>query len=301
MSGASQPPTDLPPIGLHRLEGFYWVARTGGYAKAARAFPYPITQPAVHQQVKKLESELGIKLFERVGKESMQPTAGGARLYAFVAPFFEGLPAVLRSVRGGDYAGVLRVLAAPLFVRQVLPAWLERLRAERPDVEVELREQAPPDLELLRRGDVDLLVDHLPEVPGDLASMRIGSLHPYLAIPSGHPASDGDRSPLAGEPFVGYPKGTRPHELQVRALAQLGIEPGGRLTADSAETILSFVARGLGFSLVPALDGEAPEGVCLSPLEKSEVSFDVLAVWRKDTPENPLLDAALESAPQPPA
>jgi len=42
-------------VGIHRLEGFYWVARTGGYASAARAFPYPISQPGVHQQVKKLE------------------------------------------------------------------------------------------------------------------------------------------------------------------------------------------------------------------------------------------------------
>lgn len=39
---------------LQRLEGFYWVARIGGYARAARAFPYPITQPGVHQQVRRL-------------------------------------------------------------------------------------------------------------------------------------------------------------------------------------------------------------------------------------------------------
>ena len=52
-------------IQLHRLEGFYWVARTGGYARAARAFPYPLTQPAVHQQVRKLEEDLGARLFER--------------------------------------------------------------------------------------------------------------------------------------------------------------------------------------------------------------------------------------------
>ena len=66
-------------IQLHRLEGFYWVARTGGYARAARAFPYPITQPAVHQQVKKLEAELGVTLFERVAKDKMKPTPAGVR------------------------------------------------------------------------------------------------------------------------------------------------------------------------------------------------------------------------------
>ena len=60
-------------IQLHRLEGFFWVAKTGGYARAARAFPYPITQPAVHQQVKKLESELELQLFERVAKDNSRP------------------------------------------------------------------------------------------------------------------------------------------------------------------------------------------------------------------------------------
>ena len=57
-------------INLQRIEGFYWVAKTEGYARAARAFPYPITQPGVHQQVRRLEEELGVKLFERVGKLS---------------------------------------------------------------------------------------------------------------------------------------------------------------------------------------------------------------------------------------
>lgn len=289
-------------VSLSRLEGFYWVARTGGYAKAARAFPYPITQPAVHQQVKKLEGELGVVLFERVGKEQMQLSASGARLYEFVAPFFEGLPAVLRSVRGGDYAGVLRILSAPMFVRRLLPAWLERLRAERAGIEVELCEMAPPDIDLLRRGEVDLLVDYLPVVPDEFASMRVGVVRPCLVVPSAHPAAAGELARLAGATFVGYPRGLLPHELQNRALAELGIVPGGRITADSAESILSCVGQGLGFSIVPALAGQetaAAEGVRALALELPETAYDVLAVWRKDTPENPLLDAALATAPVP--
>ena len=85
-------------IQMNRLEGFYWVARTGGYSKAARAFPYPITQPAVHQQVKKLEAEVGVPLFERVGKDTIQLTPAGEQLYEFVAPFYGGLDALVRSL-----------------------------------------------------------------------------------------------------------------------------------------------------------------------------------------------------------
>ena len=115
-----------PHIGIHRLEGFYWVARTGGYARAARAFPYPITQPAVHQQVKKLEEELGVSLFERVAKDRMAPTPAGQRLYDFVRPFFESLPSVVRSVQGGDYGGELRVTSSSLLLRHFVPPWIRR-------------------------------------------------------------------------------------------------------------------------------------------------------------------------------
>ena len=47
---------------LSRFEGFYWVGRTGGYASAARAMPRAISQPAIYQQVKRLEDDCGIDL-----------------------------------------------------------------------------------------------------------------------------------------------------------------------------------------------------------------------------------------------
>jgi DNA-binding transcriptional LysR family regulator len=292
-------------IQIHRLEGFYWVAHEGGYAKAARAFPYPITQPAVHQQVKKLESELKVQLFERVGKETMQLTAGGQRLYEFVKPFFEGLPGVVRSVQGGDFAGVLSIHATPLFVRRLMPAWLERLRAQRPDIQVELHEKSPPSLDALRAGEADLVIDNLPEVPDDVATMKVGTIYGFLVLPASHPKAGADaENPLAelgDETFVSYTKGTRAHDLQRRALALQNVTPANTISADSVETILSFVEQGLGYSLVPWLTSEGPTGdqFRVWPLTDPEVQFEIHAAWRKDTPENPLLDAALETAPKP--
>lgn len=131
-------------IQLHRFEGFYWVAKVGGYARAARAFPYPITQPAVHQQVSKLEAELGQELFERVGKDKMRLTAAGERLFRFVAPFFEGLPSVVRAVKAGDYGGTLVIHAAPMLVRNVMPKWLERMLARKPEARIESLRCARP-------------------------------------------------------------------------------------------------------------------------------------------------------------
>jgi DNA-binding transcriptional LysR family regulator len=85
------------------------------------------------------------------------------------------------------------------------------------------------------------------------------------------------------------------------ALAQHGVTPRQTLTVGSADAILGFVESGLGFSLIPHLDSEGPrsDSAVALPLTSPKVEFDVVAAWRKDTPDNPLLDAALETAPRP--
>jgi DNA-binding transcriptional LysR family regulator len=291
-------------IQLHRLEGFYWVAKVGGYARAARAFPYPITQPAVHQQVSKLEADLGVELFERVGKDRMQMTAAGQRLYQFVAPFFEALPTVVRAVKSGDFGGTLIIHAAPLLVRHVMPRWIQRLRKARPELRVQLVEARTTDVERLRDGSADLLVDYLPEWPKDVATMEIAVLKGFVVLPSKHPLAARKRvdlAQLAGDTFVGYTPGTVAHELQVRALESHGVVPRDVLSASTAESILAFVQAELGYSLLPWYEADGPKwpGVTATPLVSPAVQIPIVAAWRKDTPDNPLLDAALETAPRP--
>jgi DNA-binding transcriptional LysR family regulator len=290
-------------IQIHRLEGFYWVARVGGYAKAARAFPYPITQPAVHQQVKKLEGDLGLELFERVGKDKMQLTAAGQRLYRFITPFFEGLPMLVRSMKSGEYGGVLKIHAAPMFLHYLMPAWLKRLHRLKPDIHVQLQEVMTPDLARLRTGDADLLVDYLPSIPDDIATMVVGRLRAYLVFPASHKLAKRKKVELAefaDERFVSYMPGTLPHEMQIHALTKYGVPPREIVSATSADSILAFVESEIGFSVLPWLDGHELNhpGIVSRALDWPDSVFEVVAAWRKDNPENPLLDAALETAPK---
>lgn len=299
-------------IQLHRLEGFFWVARTGGYAKAARAFPYPITQPAVHNQVKKLEDELGVSLFERVAKDRMAPTPAGQLLYDFVRPFFEALPTVLRSVRDGEYGGELRVTSTSFLLRRLLPGWVRALHQAHPDVMVHLEETADDAIALLRRGAVDLAIDHLYEVPDDIATMPVAAVRPRVVLPADHPEAvallSGARSfemvQMDSTPFVAYAPGLRARELQFQALAEGSLTPTSMLSGTSAEVITGFVEAGLGWSILPSIDSGSEatqeDGVVLAPLADSsgEPVFEIVAAWRKDTPDNPLLDAMLEAAPK---
>lgn len=291
-------------INIQRLEGFYWVATTGGYARAARAFPYPITQPAVHQQVKKLEEQLGVTLFERIGKDQMQLTPAGEYLFQHVGPFLRDLPAVERNLRQGGYTGRLGIHAEPMMLRHIMPAWLQRMRKRRADVRIDLREHREPHVEALRRGEADLLVGYFPDPGEDLASIHVATLYPFVVLPRGHAAAKGedfDFAALGGETFIAYHEGERAHELQMRALNEHGLQPDSVLTTSSVDAILGLVASGLGFSLVPGLTRSGPslKGLVALPLPGEPVTFEVSCLWRKDTPENPLLDLALETAPKP--
>lgn len=291
-------------IQLQRLEGFYWVARCEGYARAARSFPYPITQPGVHQQVKRLESELGVRLFERVGKDRVILTPQGRALYGYVAPFLEGLGAVARSLRSGEVGGRLRIHASGHVLRYLLPPWLRRLQRQRADIEVELFESKVPAVALVRSGEADLLVDHLTEVPADLEARTVGKTRPFLVFPSDHPlAQKGRVEPrqLGDEPFITYSADLQLRELQLSALAHHGVTPRRLHAADSSETILGFVAAGLGYSLLASLQPKGPRvpGVVALPLTQPVREFPIYAAWRKSAHANPLLEALLALAPQP--
>lgn len=290
-------------ISLHRLEGFYWVARAQGYARAARAFPYPITQPGVHQQVRKLEADVGVRLFERVGKDRVLLTPPGQALYNFVAPFFEQLPAVIQSISEGPLGGTLRIHAPGQILRQLLPPWLRRLQRKRPDIVIDLQESGSADINLLRRGETDLLVDHLPTIPVDVVTQKVGMVYAFIVVPADHRLAQRkhfDLRDLREETFIAYHPDRRHRLLQMQALQLHGISPPRVLSADTSDTILSFVSAGLGYSIVPTPSASGPRqrNVVAQRLTHPGASFPIYAAWRNSEVKNPLIEAALQWAPK---
>ena len=286
---------------LDRLTGFYWVARTGGYARAVRAFPYPITEPGVHQQVRRLEAELGVRLFRRAAKDRMVLTPQGRTLYGVVAPFLESLRVTVDALRAGSFGGVLRFGAAALLVQELLPGWLRTLQRRHPEIDVTLTELRAPDVSLLRSGELDLLLDHLPEVPEDVEVREVGRLWGFLVLPASHPAARPQRLDprrLAELPFLTFGADPASRALQRRAVEALGGSATERFAADSTASLLGFVAAGLGFSVVPALhpDGPRRQGIRAIRLPLPGAELPVHAAWLRGA-QNPLLTAALEVAP----
>lgn len=292
-------------IALQRLEGFYWVARLQSYAKAARAFPYPITQPGVHQQVSRLESQLGAKLFERAGKDRMILTPAGQLLFDATAPFLEKLASVEDSIKSGVVRGTLRLDSSGHLLRYLLPPWLRRMQGKHPDIQLELTEAKTPDLDRLRAGLTDLLVDHLPVVPTDVSAIEVAIARGFLVVSAHHPSVRGRQGGVKlddwkEETFIAYGADRQSRELQLTALQAHGIKPRRIFTADTSETILGFVAAGLGYSLVPSVLPHGPRevGVFAVPLARPGAEFPIYAVRRKSAGTNPIVEAALALAPK---
>jgi DNA-binding transcriptional LysR family regulator len=154
----------------------------------------------------------------------------------------------------------------------------------------------------VRSGEADLLVDWLPEVPGDLACVEIARTTGWLVAPASGPFAPKGRltfQSVASTPFIAYGADRTLHELQRKALSLHGLSPREAFAADSSDTILGFVAAGLGFSLVPAMGETFPRvaGVVAERVTRPLVTFPVYAVWRRGPVMNPLVEAALEVAP----
>ncbi len=289
-------------IQLHRLEGFYWVAKTGGYARAARAFPYPISQPGVHQQVAKLEDDLGLVLFERVAKDAMRLTAAGAHLLAFCAPFFEQLPAVVRSLRASEFGGTLRIDAPALILGTLLPDWIRRIQDAAAQVRVDVEEIQTPDFSRLESGAADLIVDYLDVAPSGLSARRVATSYAFLVV--GERLARGKRKRLSvealrDEPFVSYHPNLRQYAVQMEAVASRIGAPRRSLSASSVDAILALVKADLGYSVVPWLDRRGPrrEGIVAIRQKGPGTEFPIHAVWREAAWPHPLLDVALKTAP----
>jgi DNA-binding transcriptional LysR family regulator len=290
----------IETIQVGRLEGFFHVAKTGGYARASRAFPYPITQPGIHQQVRKLEAELGSRLFVREGRDHVALTAEGKALYAFVKPFFEGLPATVRAIRRRTFGGTLTVHAGGLLIRKLLPAWLRRLARERPDVTIDLHEAEVPAIPLLMGGATDIVVDFLPSVPDDVIAVRVGSTFGFVVVHATHAGAGrrGIRIADLKDTFISYPRGSVPFELQMKLLERRGVTPARTLSVGSADSILGFVEAGAGWSIIPWLDLAGPRSphLAVERVGSPKGGFPIHVAFRRRDADDPLIAAVLRAA-----
>jgi DNA-binding transcriptional LysR family regulator len=289
----------LPTMNISRLEGFFYVAQHRSFRQAARLFPYPITPAGLHQQVHRLEIDVGTKLLKRLNRNEMTTTAAGQTLFNFVKPFFDGLPQVAQQLTGTVTQGALRLVSSIHLLKHFLQPVLRQFHHEFPLVEVSFIEAREPDVSGVWLGTIDLFIDFVPHLLPGLEAKRVESLHAYLAIPTPPKRKPFELSQLKETTFIAYAEGRSNRLRQLEGLATLKLRPSRILSAESSETILGLVAGGLGFSIVPLLAQAVPatRDVQLIPIKRSDAVFPVSAVFRSSDRNDPGLKRLLELMP----
>jgi DNA-binding transcriptional LysR family regulator len=255
---------------LRHLRSFAVLAEERHFGRAAARLH--IAQPALSQQVKQLERELGVPLFTRTTRR-VELTEAGAR-------FADHARTVLGDVdRAADdmallasgRAGRVSIGFIGTATYDVLPRVAREVRRELPDVDLVLRgELLSPQLVTGladRTFDVALLRPD-PLGHSDLSIRPLRSERLVAVLPASHPLARRRRIPvsaLAGEAFVMHPSGHRSsmHEQVLAACAAAGFTPAPVVEVGETATLVVFVAAGLGVALVPepvrslGLDGVA--------------------------------------------
>lgn len=247
----------LNPLHLRTLSV---VLRTGSFAAAGRHLGY--TGSAVSQQVKALETESGLVLFER-GAHGVQPTAAAQLLSERAVETLGALATLEDAVRdiAAGTRGRLGLGSFPTASEMLVPRALARFGHDFEDVEVRFEDGEPRQLlTMLLEGDLDVIVvfryDLAPQ-NWPVGSVRTPLLiEPVRLLVPDHAAAHEGPVPLADlhdASWISTREGTAGSLALERACAAAGFAPEIRYRSNDYDVVRSFVRAGLGFAAVPRL------------------------------------------------
>ena len=250
---------------LNQLKSFLEIVREGSFTKAAKKLF--LTQPALSLQIKAVEEELGVQLFERGGRQIHLTDAGQTLLSR--AEEILGLVeqtrqevVSLKELRSGR----LTLGSTEANCLYVLPAIVKSFREKFPEVDIRLTSRKSAELvNLVAEGAIDFGIATLPVSHPRIETSPLFWRQDVAVCRRGHPLTEKHR--VTPEDLVEYPLlllevGSTSRKLIDGMFAEMDLVPKNVMELGSVEAIKQFVAIDLGVSIVPelALEREVKDG-----------------------------------------
>jgi LysR family transcriptional regulator, transcription activator of glutamate synthase operon len=248
-----------------------------------------IAQPALSQQIRRLEQEVGLALVERTTRRVTVTEAGRAlvararRILAEVDAASAEMQAFSGVRTGHVMVGTMHTMG-PVDVSLALAVFHQR----HPGVELTVREESSEEMaEMLRDDVLDLAFLSVTERM-ESHGLRLHQLvleELVVVLPHEHPLA-GQRSvgmaELAHEQFISYREGARLRELLEFAGRSAGFEPEVHLESNESERIRRLVARQMGVAILPRSDAEHPGAeVAVATLIEPSLRRDITLACRE--------------------
>ncbi len=262
---------------LNQLRYIVEVNRQGLNVSAAAEALYT-SQPGVSKQIRLLEEELGVPIFERSGKHFVGLTAAGRNIIEVA----ERILAESRNItaiaeeHGDDRRGSLTIATTHTQARHALPTAVQRFRECFPDVSLHFHQGTPVQIaELATAGKVDFAIaTEALDLYQDLVMLPCYRWNRSIIVPEGHPLCDA--APLTLEAIAEYPLVTYVFGFTGRsqldeAFNARGLKPDVVFTATDSEVIKTYVQLGLGVGIMASMAFEPERDRGLVALDASHL------------------------------
>jgi len=280
------------------------IQETGSITGAAQKLGY--SQPAISQQLRRVEQQLGIALTTRMGR-GVRLTEAGRMLAERARSIQAELEATFGEVAdlAEGVTGHVRIAAFPSASSSLIPALLVEMRDRHPGIDVTFIEAEPPEAAaMLADGAVDLALTFSYDDADDphrastrgLSARALFTEPVLVALPSGHPAAHGRAvalDTLADADWIAGCPRCRGHLLAV--CEQAGFAPRIMRETDNVIAVLGMVKAGLGVGLLASIaiaSVGVPDGVALLPTSPASPRT-IHVVTPADTSRAPATAAAL--------
>lgn len=281
--------TYLPTI--KQLQYLVALYEHGHFGRAADASF--VSQSTLSAGIRELESLLGVTLVER-SRRVVRFTALGEQVVAKANRLLREAEELsdLVQAAGKPLSGQLRMSVIPTIAPFMLPRILPRLKKERPDLQLMLREETSQDaMDSLQHGRVDCVLLALPFDTGEVEVEHIADDRLFVAFPKDDP-----RDPPAQIPPEMIDQGRLllledGHCLRDHALAACNrseLRASASMIGTSLHTLVQMVDNDLGLTMLPemAIDAGILAGteVVARPVKSNTAKREIVLVWRKNSP-----------------
>src|SRR6202167_3194077 len=240
---------------LRQIRSFLSIAETLHFGRTAELIH--LSQPALSLQIRALEEEVGVRLFER-NRRKTTLTAAGVAFRDDATAALSQLEQASRRARlaASGKLGLLRIGFVFTAGSEIVPNIVRQFKESNPDVEFSLRNILTAEqVEMLETGSLDIGFLRLPI--GEQSALDVVTVHrePFvLVVPSSHKLAKRKRVRLrevAGEDFVMYERTWAPgfHDLMFGILRDAGIVPNVTQTAGEVPTLISLVHSRMGIAI----------------------------------------------------
>ena len=272
---------------LRQMRYFLAVAETLHFHHAAEMLH--LSQPSLSQQIRQLEDELGVQLFERSQRKVRLTAAGAAlvpRLKTMLHSLDEAIDSTQRIHKG--IAGPLHMGFVSTALVGKLPTAMKQLQTACPEIELQLRECEPHEqIAEILQGNLDIGFVHARLDQKALASLVVQRDLLMVALPEELAGSEdavaleslAKHTSILPSPFTAF--GFYDHVLRAYELA--GVKPRNTIYTNLITGAISLVAGGMGIAVVPqSFQQLHVPGVCYRRLQHTPPAVELLAVWKSE-------------------